>query len=159
MFFPKIFKSKEKESCSLTIHDIAKYILKHKRIKNKHIDFYKLIILLFYAKVWHFVWEDEILFPDQPIATEYGVNFPTFEYIIGWDGAYQYSTILKKGCLKKLNISQKESIDAIIKYYGHRDSEWLKSLVTQEQPWIEARSNNIDLIKAKKYYEGLKDET
>jgi uncharacterized phage-associated protein len=44
-----------------------------------------------------------------------------------------------KGDPDKLTPTQRETIGAVLKYYGDRPSQWLSDLTHREAPWAEAR--------------------
>ncbi len=45
-----------------------------------------------------------------------------------------------RGDRSRLNAQERESVDAVLGYYGPRSSQWLSELTHREQPWAEARS-------------------
>jgi uncharacterized phage-associated protein len=72
--------------------------------------------------------------------------------------------ILKAGDSLKINKKQKESIDAVLDYYGDKTAHWLSMLTHQELPWRCAREGlsdgeNCTFIISKEsmmsYYDGL----
>jgi uncharacterized phage-associated protein len=44
-----------------------------------------------------------------------------------------------KGEPKKLSSRQRETVDAVLDYYGSKTSQWLSDLTHREAPWVEAR--------------------
>src|SRR6185437_4188896 len=44
-----------------------------------------------------------------------------------------------KGDFHKLTVKQRETIDAVLHYYGDKSSQWLSTLTHQEAPWRDAR--------------------
>ena len=42
-----------------------------------------------------------------------------------------------KGNPDKLTPTQRQTIDAVLKYYGDRSSQWLSDLTHREAPWVE----------------------
>ena len=35
---------------------------------------------------------------------------------------------------------QRETVDAVLKFYGHREAQWLRDLLCGEKPWLDART-------------------
>jgi uncharacterized phage-associated protein len=54
------------------------------------------------------------------------------------------SFIADLGDISKLNEDQKETIDAVIKYYGDKSPQWLSDLTHKEDPWRKAREGLLD---------------
>ena len=66
-----------------------------------------------------------------------------------------------------LNDVQKETVDAVLEFYGNKSAQWLIDLSHQEKPWQEARrglapttSSNriIALYSIAEYYSSLENE-
>ncbi len=64
----------------------------------------------------------------------------------------------------KLTDTQKETINAVLKFYGDKPSLWLSNLTHAEAPWVEARrglppgargNHEITHAAMAEYYEGL----
>lgn len=89
--------------------------------KKERIPVLKLHALLFYCRVWHEVWTDEILF-DNPIhATNYGVQIPDLQsYTIGYFA--RRASIPIEGSLSD---NEQESIKVIVANFGHKSIQWL----------------------------------
>ena len=69
-----------------------------------------------------------------------------------------------KGDPNKLTTTQKETVDAVLGYYGDKTSQWLSALTHQESPWRDAREGiapgdvcNAEITQAAmaEYYGGL----
>ena len=133
-----------------SIFDVAKYILKHKKIRRQHITSHKTRILLYYCYVWHLKWENEKLFADIPKAGNNGINFDALDHL--YDYQLFHATVKEEGDIRKLNTKQIESIDVIIDYYGRRSWQWLHDLVIQEKPWKIASEKRIADILILNYY-------
>lgn len=46
-----------------------------------------------------------------------------------------------KGNAEALNPTQRETVDAVLQYYGDKSSQWLSDLTHQELPWKQARGS------------------
>jgi uncharacterized phage-associated protein len=114
-------------------HDVAKYIL---RAQGESMTTWKLQKLVYYSQAWHLVWEDEALFPER---IEAWANGPVVRALYDQHrGAYTVSA-WPHGKVSNLSERQRSSIDAVLKFYGHRSGKWLSDLTHQEPPWNEAR--------------------
>jgi uncharacterized phage-associated protein len=116
----------------VTCLDVAQYIL----TKLGPQTTWKLQKLCYYAQAWSFVWDDKPLFSDRIEAWANGPVAPKLyekhrgEYII---------SSVREGDSSKLNKTQRETVDAVLKFYGNRDSQWLIALTHRESPWRNAR--------------------
>jgi uncharacterized phage-associated protein len=138
-------------------HDVASYILK----RLGGMTTMKLQKLVYYAQAWSLVWDDKPLFRNRieawangPVVPDlYRVHRGEFS-VVSWP----------RGDAAKLNPEQRETVDAVIKFYGHRSSQWLSSLTHQENPWRDAREfvpagafcdTEITPAAMAEYYSGL----
>jgi uncharacterized phage-associated protein len=116
----------------LSVFDVASYILK----KIGWMTTMKLQKLVYYSQAWALVWDEEPLFNEDVEAWSNGpVVRELFEHL---RGEYQISSI-SKGDHRKINKTQKRTIDAVLKYYGDKPAQWLIDLTHEEPPWNEAR--------------------
>ena len=117
-----------------TVFDVAKYILEQQGATSA----LKLQKLVYYSQAWHFVWEDEELFPERIEAWAGGPVVPQL-----WRAhrGQHDAKHLRKGRTSRLSASQKESINAVLGYYGGKPARWLSLLTHQEPPWREARTS------------------
>ncbi len=115
-----------------TVHDVAAYILK----KQGEMTAMKLQKLVYYSQAWALVWDEEPLFRDRIEAWANGPVVPSLYRT--YRGSFKVRTC-SKGDPSALNKSQRETIDAVIKYYGKRTSQWLSDLTHREDPWRIAR--------------------
>lgn len=138
-------------------HDVASYILK----KLGNMTTMKLQKLVYYAQAWSLVWDEKPLFRNRIEAWANGPVVPDLyafhrgEFSVGsWP----------KGDAAKLNQEQRETVDAVIRFYGHKSSQWLSALTHQEDPWRDAREfvppgafcdTEITLAAMAEYYSSL----
>ena len=150
----------------VTIFDVANYFLSKLNIdEGSSITPLKLQKLVYYAKAWSLVWDDDELFNEPIEAWAHGpANLELYnEYKdYGWRS------------IEPVNIdtnifseAQKETMDIIWDGYGDFDGKYLEELTHQEDPWIEARgecspgeycSNIIDPNAMKSYYMKMCEE-
>lgn len=113
-------------------HDVAAYILS----KQGEMTAMKLQKLVYYSQAWSLVWDEEPLFTDRIEAWANGPVVPAlYDLHRGQFKVHSWP----KGDAKKLTHKQRESIDAVLGYYGDRSSQWLSDLTHREAPWAEAR--------------------
>jgi uncharacterized phage-associated protein len=114
-----------------TAHDVANYILK----KLGRMTAMKLQKLVYYSQAWSLVWDEKPLFRERieawvngPVVPNlYRVHRGQFD-VKGWP----------HGDPDKLS-GQRETVDAVLDFYGDKSSQWLSDLTHSEQPWRDAR--------------------
>ena len=125
----------------VNIFDVVKYILN----KKSKITAMKLQKLVYYCQAWSIVWDGKPLYKEN---IEAWVNGPVVrELYKKHKGMYEIkkgSFIPDLGDVSKLNEDQKETIDAVIKYYGDKSPQWLSDLTHKEDPWRKAREGLLD---------------
>ena len=125
----------------VSIFDVVKYILS----KKNNITAMKLQKLVYYCQAWSIVWDGEPLYKEN---IEAWVNGPVvrelYEEHKGMYDIKEDSFAADLGDVSKLNKDQKDTIDAVIKYYGDRSSQWLSDLSHKEDPWKKAREGLLD---------------
>jgi len=140
-----------------TAHDVAAYILG----KCGRMTTMKLEKLLYYAQAWSLVWDDKPLFSER---IEAWANGPVVRDIYQLHrGEYEISQ-WPKGDPDALTPDERDSVDAVLEYYGDRSSQWLSDLTHSESPWRDARHGlapgqqgrrEITHAAMAEYYEGL----
>ena len=114
--------------------DVARYIL----LKKGPMTTLKLQKLVYYCQAWSLVWDSESLFPEEIQAWASGpVVRKLYDLHKGMFNISQ--TDIKMGDPNKLSVTQKETIDAVLKAYGDKSAQWLADLTHMEQPWNDAR--------------------
>jgi uncharacterized phage-associated protein len=115
-------------------HDVAAYVL----TKAGPMSAMKLQKLVYYAKAWHLVWEDEPLFADR---IEAWANGPV---VRGLYDSHRGRFTLDPGDIKgdpdTLSAEEAESIDAVLDYYGDWSAHQLSLNTHHERPWRDARA-------------------
>lgn len=116
------------------VFDVAAYILS----KSGEMTTMKLQKLVYYSQAWSLVWDEKSLFL-EPI--EAWVSGPVVRKLYNWHkNMFKIKVLpITLGNPAKLIKEQKETIDAVIKFYGKKTSHWLSNLTHKEEPWKKAR--------------------
>ncbi len=116
----------------IRVFDVAAYIL----VKMGKMTTMKLQKLVYYSQAWSLVWDEEPLFEEKIEAWSNGpVVRELFDY---HRGSYEISE-MPIGNPRLLDVQQKETVDAVLEYYGNRPAQWLIDLSHMEDPWMHAR--------------------
>ncbi|WP_422772082.1 Panacea domain-containing protein [Plantactinospora sp. WMMC1484] len=115
-----------------SVYDVAAYIL----AQQGEMSSMKLQKLVYYSQAWHLVWDDEPLFPERIQAW---ANGPVvYDLYALHRGRFSVSE-LPLGNPDNLTRSERETIDAVLRTYGHLDGRKLSHLTHGEDPWAHAR--------------------
>ena len=116
----------------VTANDVAAYIL-----ERGPVSAIKLHKLLYYAQAWSLVWDDRPLFNDRIEAWAHGPVVPSV-----YSRHRRSYTVSRIGCgdAGKLDKDGRETVDAVLEFYGDRSSADLSSLTHREDPWRNARA-------------------
>ena len=126
----KSFEFSHKHSVSAL--DVAAYILK----KLGSMTTMKLQKLVYYCQAWSLVWDEQPLFREN---IEAWANGPIVRELFNYHrGQYLISSVVI-GNPDLVNEIQKETIDAVVDYYGKKSSQWLSDLTHMEDPWKTTR--------------------
>lgn len=115
-----------------SVFDVAAYILK----VMGSVTAWKLQKLVYYSQAWSLVWDERPLFPESIQAWANGPVCP--DLYQRHRGCYFVETI-EGGNPAALDVPAKETVDAVLKYYGDKSSQWLSDLTHSEKPWQDAR--------------------
>ena len=141
----------------VSAHDVAAYVLH----QHGPMSAMKLQKLVYYAQAWSLVWEDRPLFGERIEAWAHGPVVPElyqehrgrFE-VRGWP----------RGNAAALGTDDRETVDAVLGYYGNRNAQVLSDWTHSEDPWQLARaglpdgergSAEITLESMMEYYSSL----
>lgn len=140
-----------------SVFDVAVYILS----KKSPISAMKLQKLVYYSQAWSLVWDGEPMFT-EPIQA--WANGPVvYELYVEHRGSWEVAE-LSRGNADSLSQDAKETVDAVLDFYGDKSPYWLSELTHMEDPWREAygdrrpgeRSNEvINLETMAEYYGSL----
>lgn len=144
------------------VFDVAQYILD----KRGRLTTWKLQKLCYYSQAWSLVWDGEPLYKEKIEAWANGPVVPALYE--KHRGKFYINSI--DGNPQKLNRTQRETVDAVLKAYGKKPSSWLSASTHRERPWKDARSRAhlalgergnsvIRLDDMAEYYEGLNAES
>ena len=112
--------------------DVASYIL----ARSGQMTAMKLQKLVYYCQAWSLVWDDKPMFHEK---IEAWINGPVIPQLFdAHRGQYGVNEIAA-GDPRKLSEEQKETIKAVLKFYGTKSSQWLSELTHKEAPWRKAR--------------------
>ncbi len=106
--------------------------------------------LLYYSQAWSLVWEGRPLFSETIRAWDMGP-------VVGevW---HAYRSRELTGDPSRLSAAERETVDAVLDYYGRQPEAWLSELSHREAPWADAYirdarpSPAISLDAMKRYY-------
>ncbi|HUX44659.1 MAG TPA: type II toxin-antitoxin system antitoxin SocA domain-containing protein [Terracidiphilus sp.] len=114
------------------VHDVAAYIIS----KVRNVDAMKLQKLLYYAQAWSLVWDKRPLFSS---TVEAWANGPVVREVFkAYQGQYKIAEP-RFGNKDGLNPNEKQTVDAILKFYGPKTGFYLSQLTHRERPWMDAR--------------------
>jgi uncharacterized phage-associated protein len=114
------------------VFDVAAYIIQ----KRGPMTAMKLQKLAYYCQAWSLVWDEEPLFAEK---IEAWANGPVVrELFEAHRGVFRVTTV--KGDPANLTDTQRETIDAVLRDYGTKSSQWLSDLTHTEAPWRDTRS-------------------
>lgn len=116
-------------------HDVAAYIIE----KMGPLSAMKLQKLVYYSQAWSLVWDDRRLFPERIEAWAHGPVVPAL--YSQHRGQFQVSE-WPQGDPTTLDETARETVDAVLKYYGNRNAQALSDMTHSEQPWRRARSSS-----------------
>jgi len=142
-----------------SVFDVAKYIL----MKTGKMTTMKLQKLLYYSQAWSLVWDEQPLFDNVIQAWANGPVAPSvYNYHRGL--YFVDSDKFPMADPSNLTDTQRETVDAVLAYYGDKPAQWLIDLTHSEKPWQDARkglgpgergNNDISHASMADYYSGL----
>ena len=116
----------------IRVFDVAAYILQ----KKGTLSTMKLQKLVYYSQAWSLVWDEKPLFKEDIEAWS---NGPVIRDLFYYHrGRYEIDTV-EIGNPRLLDEEQRETVDAVLNYYGDKSAQWLIELTHLEDPWIQAR--------------------
>ena len=144
-----------------TVFDVARYVLN----KQGSMTAMKLEKLVYYSQAWSLAWDEVPLFDNEFQAWANGPVCP--ELFSSHRGYYVIPSNFydDDGNPSNLTSNEKETIDAVLSYYGDKEPQWLSDLTHKERPWREAREgvpigersdNIVKKETMQEYYGGLR---
>jgi uncharacterized phage-associated protein len=125
----------------VSVHDVAAYILE----KQGAMSAMKLQKLVYYCQAWSLVWEERPLFPE---AIEAWANGPVVPELYDIHRGQFKLSAWPKGNSANLATTDRETIEAVLEYYGDKSAQWLSDLTHKEDPWREARKYVPELSRS-----------
>ena len=117
-----------------SVFDVAAYLLE----KCGSMTHMRLQKLIYYSQAWSLVWDEKPLFNDKIEAWANGPVVPSLASKL--KGRFRVNkNHLDKGAASNLTPAQRDTINGVLDFYGHRDAQWLSDLTHMEAPWREAR--------------------
>ncbi|MEX0727807.1 MAG: type II toxin-antitoxin system antitoxin SocA domain-containing protein [Planctomycetaceae bacterium] len=120
---------------TVSVFDVTMYVLKMHG-KMTHMKLQKLV---YYCQAWSLVWDEQVLFKEKieawangPVVPQLFAHLRTL-YLVGLKD-------LDRGDSSVLSDRQKETIQAVLNYYGDKSPQWLSDLTHLEDPWKETRN-------------------
>ncbi|HET7233372.1 MAG TPA: type II toxin-antitoxin system antitoxin SocA domain-containing protein [Longimicrobium sp.] len=138
-------------------HDVAAYIL----ARQGRMTAMKLQKLVYYSQAWAVVWDERPLFAER---IEAWANGPVVRDLYDVHRGHFEVAEWPRGDANRLTPGERETIDAVLDFYGDRSAQWLSDLTHREQPWLLARrgmpdgergSREITLSSLEEYYSSL----
>jgi uncharacterized phage-associated protein len=121
-----------------TALDVAAYILR----KQGSMTAMKLQKLVYYAQGWSLVWDERPLFAER---IEAWANGPVVrELYDAHRGRFTLYPGEIAGDPEALDNLARETVDAMLGFYGSKPSQWLSDLTHTEDPWKLARRGLAD---------------
>ena len=144
---------------SVCANDVAAYIL----CSHGSMPAMKLQKLVYYSQAWALVWDDKPLFEE---TIEAWANGPVIRELYGSHRGQFAVTSIPEGNHESLDSDERETVDAVLQFYGEKSSQWLSDLTHMEAPWRDAREKNgldsgergqvpITLASMHEYYSAL----
>lgn len=140
------------------VHDVAAYIL----ARRGSMTAMKLQKLVYYCQAWALVWDEKPLFGER---IEAWANGPVVRELYERHRGQFLVTQWPWGSPDSLDKTERETVDAVMDFYGDKPAVWLSNLTHQEDPWLDARKGlapgepgckEITHAAMAEYYEGLK---
>jgi uncharacterized phage-associated protein len=145
----------------VSVFDVAAFIQREKDTMPAM----KLQKLVYYCQAWSLIWDEQPLFEE---SIEAWANGPVVrELYNAHRGKFRVTTSDIRGNPNKLNETQHETVQAILRDYGNKSSQFLSDLTHNERPWQEARkgllpgergNKVINLASMAEYYEAVSSD-
>src|SRR5580698_5593773 len=116
-----------------SVHDVAAYIIHQKG----RLTTIKLQKLLYYCQAWSLVWDDRPLFSAR---IEAWANGPVVPMVFRLHRGDYSVTAWTWGSRSNLKERERQTINAVLRVYGNKTSQWLVELTHREKPWRDARN-------------------
>lgn len=128
----KVWKNSDPEPPKTRVFDVAAYILE----RMETMTTMKLQKLVYYSQAWALVWDEKPLFEEK---IEAWANGPVVRDLFDYHRRMYEISAIPIGNPRLLNQEQRDTVDAVLEYYGDKSAQWLIELTHMEDPWIQAR--------------------
>ena len=119
-----------------SVFDVAEYILQQKG----QMTTWKLQKLVYYSQAFRsLVWDQRSLFFSERI--EAWANGPVAPALYALHRGWFLIDKVTLGNPEKIDKVGRETIDAVLNYYGDKHPQWLSDLTHAEAPWKDARGD------------------
>lgn len=126
------------------VMDVSRYILD----RMGSMTAMKLQKLVYYAQAWSLVWDERALFPDRIEAWS---NGPVCRSLYEQHrGSFTLEGAMIPGDPSRLDSDARDTIDAVLEFYGPKSAQWLSDLTHKERPWLEARQGLAPGVRSNK---------
>lgn len=115
-----------------SVRDVAQYIRDR---MGDGLSTIKLQKLVYYAKAWSLVWDEDPLFPEPVQAWAIGPVSPDLYAL--HKGQFFSPETFAGADTTRLTDEQKENIDIVMRDYGDKSPQYLVALSRSEDPWKE----------------------
>jgi uncharacterized phage-associated protein len=115
-----------------SVHDVAAYILR----RLGPMSAMKMQKLVFYSQAWHLAWHGRPLFKARIEAWAQG---PVIRELYREHRRMYNVSSWPRGNPADLSLDARQTIDAVLNYYGDKTAFWLSELAHREDPWLQAR--------------------
>ncbi len=141
------------------VTDVAAFILRNRGPMTAM----KLQKLVYYAQAWSLVWDERPLFAETIEAWANGPVCP--DLYQAHRGKFMLSPGEIDGDPDTIDADGRETIEAVLEFYGNKEPQWLSDLTHMESPWRDVRAGlapgergnrEITYAAMAEYYEGLK---
>jgi uncharacterized phage-associated protein len=120
-----------------SVLDVAAYIVQ----KLGPVTAMKLQKLVYYSQAWSLVWDEKPLFREK---VEAWANGPVVRRLFDiHKGQFKVKSV-PGGDPARLKADERETVDAVLNFYGRKSSQWLSDLTHLEAPWRNARAGLPD---------------
>ncbi len=116
----------------LSAMDVADYILRARGPMSTM----KLQKLVYYCQAWSLVWDEARLFHEE---IEAWANGPVVRELFNLHRGMFKVERVPVGNPDRPSETQRETIDAVLGFYGNKTAQWLIDLSHSEPPWQQAR--------------------
>ena len=146
----------------VSVFDVVAYVLE----RAAPMTTMKLQKIVYYCQAWSLVWDEAPLFSEEIEAWASGPVIR--ELYEAHRGKFEVArSNFKQGDPARLSAQQRETVEAVLGFYGDKSAQWLSELTHMELPWKETRDGLPDMSRSDRviglatmaeYYSSLQGE-